>query len=79
MKALVAYCLLSLAFLSGCATPAVTVSPKPDIRPVAQSNKAIQVSSKKIRSYSDHTLKLNQDIQSNLDSGLNALDKLLAR
>lgn len=68
--------IVCIAFLSACAAPPV-VTPKPDIRPVAASNKKIRESVKKIHESTSVTLKLNQDIQANLDSGISALDKLL--
>ena len=70
--------MLALACLAiaSCQTPPV-VTPKPDVTPVVTSNKRIQESSRKLHESTKATIKLNQDIQANLDSGLSALDKIL--
>ncbi len=65
-------------FVTGCSTTAVT-TPKPDIRPVAQSNKQIRDSAGRSKKYGQETLKLNQGIIENIDSSINALDKVLGR
>ena len=70
--------LILVLFVAGCSTPAVT-TPKPDIRPVARGNKQIRESASRSKKYGQETLKLNQGIIENIDSSINALDKVLGR
>lgn len=71
-------CLSSL-LLSNCASPVTGVTPKPDVTPVVQSNRAIQASAKKLHESNKQTLKLNQSIQESIDSAIGDLDKLLGK
>jgi hypothetical protein len=67
--------LISVIAIAGCATPA-SVTPKPDIRPVAQSNKAIKEHVTEIRKGTSEALKINKDLQGDIDSALGELNKL---
>ena len=61
----------------GCSTVPTSVTTKPDVTPVKESNRQIRESSAKIKASGEKSLKYNQDIQSDLNSAETALNKLL--
>ena len=74
-------CLLALLaslILSNCTTP-TGVTPKPDVAPVKQSNRQIQVSAKKLHESTQQVEKLNRGILTEIDKAIGNLDQLLQR
>jgi uncharacterized protein YceK len=63
--------------LASCSTVPTNIAPKPDVTPVSTSNKQIRESSTKIKTSNTQALKLNKDIQGDLSSAADELDKLL--
>ncbi len=63
--------------LASCAQVPTNIAPKPDVAPVTSSNKQIRQSSSKIKTSNTKALKLNKDIQGDLGSAVDELNKLL--